>query len=45
MNMPKECEHLAADGKCTVASENPRKLPATQVNMIATWIDQGARDN
>ncbi|MBW8076637.1 MAG: hypothetical protein GJU76_00840 [Gallionella sp.] len=45
MNMPKECEHLAADGKCTVASENPRKMPATQVNMIATWIDQGARDN
>ena len=46
MSMPKMCERLArGDGKCAVASEHARMLPASQVNMIARWINQGARDN
>ena len=46
MSMPKMCERLArGDGKCAVASEHARMLPVSQVNMIARWIDQGARDN
>ena len=46
MNMPKMCKHLVtADRKCAVASEHARRLPGSQVNMIAKWIDQGARDN
>ena len=46
MSMPKRCERLAtADGKCAAASEHARMLPASQVNMIARWINQGARDN
>jgi hypothetical protein len=45
MNMPKSCEHLSTNDKCTVASEYPRRLPPRQIGMIAQWINQGARDN
>ncbi len=45
MNMPKNCEQLTADSKCTVASVHSRRLPAKQVDIIAKWINQGARDN
>jgi len=46
MSMPKICEHLASsDGKCVAPSEHARRLPEQEVDMIAKWIDQGARDN
>lgn len=46
INMPKFCEQLAqANDKCAVASNVARRLPRAQVNLIAKWVDQGARDN
>lgn len=46
INMPKSCEQLAqSDGKCAVASEVARRLPKQQVELIAKWVDQGAKDN
>lgn len=46
INMPKICEKpgVPAD-KCTSATSFARRLPQSQVDVIARWIDQGARNN
>lgn len=46
VNMPKICEKMGVPAdKCTAATSFARELPKSKVQVIARWIDQGARDN
>lgn len=46
INMPKVCEEMGQEvGKCATAARYARELPQGQVDLIARWVDQGARDN
>lgn len=46
IDMPKSCLQMTEDGgRCAVPSRWARRLPARQVQLIAEWVDQGARNN
>lgn len=46
INMPKICDSRGLpQDKCAAATSFARELPKSQVEVIARWIDQGARDN
>ncbi|MHB1870930.1 MAG: c-type cytochrome domain-containing protein [Steroidobacteraceae bacterium] len=46
INMPKICAQMGLVGdNCARATASARDLKKREINLIATWIDQGARDN
>ena len=46
INMPKNYKaDMAQHAKFILPGVNARDLPATDVEMIATWVDQGAKNN
>lgn len=46
INMPKICQEMGQEvGKCATAATFARALPERDVDLIARWVDQGAKDN
>lgn len=46
IDMPMICAQMGPVGEpCTRVAPSARELRNSQINLIAQWIDQGARDN